>query len=244
MIRDEVVKRALDALKQVTVWLGALLDGTIEFVDDVADAAEWIGYELRETFKTVGKEAAIALKKAGYEFNKAYIILDKAQEVALRKVMDVMCDAAAYAEREVIEWFEAVAKLDKPEYTARMVGELLLDNGMPSKRVIEEIHKLVKDVPLAAEVLGQLERPIFEVVDFLQDTRTNATKAAELLVRAFFDINKQVVTESLKLGGYAVNEATQAAENVFREAGRFAENIRDEVRRTWERYKPEITIRW
>jgi hypothetical protein len=244
MIRDEVIKRVLDALKQVTVWLEAVLDGTIEFVIDVANTAEWIAYEMRDTFKVVGKEAVIALKKAGYTFNKAYLVLNEIEEVALRRVMDVMSDAAAYTEQEVIEWFKTITTFPKPEFTARMVAELLLDNGMSPERVIEEVQKLVKDVPLVAEVLGQLRRPIFEVVEFLQEAKIDAAKAAELLVRAFWQINKQVVAEALKGGGYAVSEATQAAENIFRESGRFAENVRDEVRRSWDRYKPEITIRW
>ena len=48
MIRDEVIKRVVDALKQVTVWLEAVLDGTIEFVIDVSNTAEWIAENVRD----------------------------------------------------------------------------------------------------------------------------------------------------------------------------------------------------
>lgn len=247
MIRDEVVRLVVEALKEVTVWLAAVLDGTIKFIRDAGEVAEWVGYELRNTFNKVGKEAAVALKKAGYVLNDAYAILEQGEKLALGKVMDVMTGAGAYAEREVVEFFTAIGKMDKPEHTARMLGELLLDNGMSPKRVIEEVHKIVNDVPLVAEVLGLLEYPINEVVEFLKEKRIAVGKAAEALVRAYWNINKDVVRESLKLGGYTFKEAGDAAENVFRESGRFAENVRDEVRRAWDRYVPKpprITISW
>jgi hypothetical protein len=49
---------------------------------------------------------------------------------------------------------------------------------------------------------------------------------------------------ALAVGGFAVTEASSAAENVFRESSRALENVRDEVRRTWSRYAPRITIGW
>lgn len=242
LIRDEVITRVIAALKQATAWLAALLDGTIKFVEDAANIAEGIGYELRESFKIVGAEAAVALKKAGYVLKDAVAILEQSDGLALRKVMDVMSGAGAYSERDVIEYFTVIGKMGKPEHTALMVGEMLLENGLPSKRVIEEVYEIVKDVPMAAEVLGQLDRPINEVVEFLKETRTTARKAAELLVRAFWEINKEVVAESLKLGRYTVSEASDASENIFRESGHIAEKLRDEARRAWQKYVPRFTF--
>jgi hypothetical protein len=245
MIRKEVVNRALAALKDAATWLMALADGTIAFVEDAADAAFWIAHELRENFKITAEKAAALLKSAGYEFNRAYMIMNEIQSLAIDRVIDAMCGAAAYAEREAVKWVKTILQVDEQRFTALMVGEVLLNNGMSPRKVIEEVRDLVKDVSGAAEVLGKLERPVFEVVDFLQSTQTNATRAAEILVRTFLDIDKAIVKESLKAGGYTVNEATEAAENVFREAGRFAENVRDEARRTWRRFAGRLpNIKW
>ena len=116
--------------------------------------------------------------------------------------------------------------------------------AMPKGSVEDEVevYEIVKDVPMAAEVLGQLDRPINEVVEFLKETRTTARKAAELLVRAFWEINKEVVAESLKLGRYTVSEASDASENIFRESGHIAEKLRDEARRAWQKYVPRFTF--
>lgn len=245
LIRKAVIERALAELRNAGKWLLALADGTIAFVVDATEAATLIATELRDTFKVTASEAVVLLKSAGYEFNRAYMIVNHIQGVAIERVVHAMCGAAAYAEREAIEWLKTIYRVDEPRFTAYMVGEMLLSNGISPKTAIEEVQKLVTEVAAAVEVLGELERPVFEVVEFIRSGGADATKAAELLVRAFYGIDKAVVKQALVTGGYAVNAATQAAENIFRESGRFATNIRNEVRRTWRNFQRRLPrIKW
>jgi predicted transcriptional regulator len=245
LLRKQIVEKTLDLLKDATQWLKMIVEGAIAYVGDRAERlAEDIGRELEFTFKKTGKEAAKALKRAGYEIEKAYNILEQGDLVGLYDIMDTMSDAEAFTEREIIDLFRKIASHDDIKFTAHDVGVLLLYNGMPAGKVIKEVQNIVKDIPVVVEVLGAMRRPIHEVATFLKNSEKTAQEAAELLAKSFYDAQKDVINAGLRVAQYPEQEVSRAVNNVFQEAGRGIENFRDEVRRTWRRYTPRVTIKW
>lgn len=243
LLRRQVIEKAIELLKDATEWLQAILDGTIAYVgDQVGELAENIGRELRDTFGKTGKEAAKALKRAGYELEKAYGILEKGQRLSLRDVLDNMCDAEAYAEREIVGFFRRIGATDNIKFTACEVADLLLHNGMSAGKVIKEVQDMVKDVPAVAEVLSAIRRPVHEVAEFLKNAGKTAPQAAELLARVFYDAQKDIINAGMQIAKYPGREASRAVDNVFRESGAGIEKVRDEVRRAWRRYAPRFTF--
>ena len=243
-IRNMVKQQILEALKTAVVWLRAVLDGTIEFLRDTRDLAGVIGHELRNTFNQTAKEAAKALRQAGYQINNAYLVLEEGFRASWDNIKDFLQDAGGYAEREVVEWIHKICDVDEPKFTARTIAGIFLNNGYGMERAIAEVHQMLKDVKLTAEVIGQLRDSPREVAQFLLKAHVDAKKAAEYIAEGFYRLSKEAVITTLTETGYTAREVTRAVENVWRESGRVIDNIRNELSRTWNRYKPRVTIRW
>jgi len=243
-IRKEVEKQVLEALKQAVVWLQAVLDETIEFLRETAELAEAIGYELRHTFSKTAKQAAAALREAGYQINNAYLILEKGFGAGWDNFRDLLQEAGGYAEREVVEWIHKICDLDEPRFAARTVADIFLMNGYGMDRTIAEVQSMLNDVKLVAEVIGQLRDAPREVARFLFNAGVGAKEAADYIAQGFYRLSREAVTATLTETGYAAREVTRAVENVWRESGRVIDNIRNELGRAWSRYAPRVTIRW
>jgi hypothetical protein len=243
-IQKEVAEQIIKALEDSVMWLRAVLDGTIKFAMEAAQLAEAIGEELRTVFKHTAEQAAAALRTAGYDVNNAYLVLERGFEAGYENLRDLLQEAGGYAEQVVVDWLRDVCKADVAKFTARTMADIMLRAGYGTDRAIREVQKLLNDVKVTAEVLGQLIDSPREVARFLMNAKVGVQQAAAYLAEGFYRLTEEALKATLVDTGYAAKEVGQAVGNVWRESGRALGNLRDELGRFWRRYEPRVTVRW
>ena len=238
----QAVASVTDLLKDATKWLEALAAGVIEFLRD--DLPYYIGHTLEHSFNQAGNEAAKALKKAGYEVEKAAGILLKGQKMATDEILDTLKGAESFAEEEIIGHLKRWGKLDDDvSNVAANVGILLLANGVAPDRVIKELGDILKkDAPAVAKTLELLGRPAHEAVQVLKDAGQSAEQAVKWVLETFGKVAEEVLADTLKIVNYPEAVATRAVRDITREVLRAGTNAGNELERGWKRHRPRVKI--
>ncbi len=242
-IQREVEKQIVAALENAVKWLEAILDETIEFFEDSARLAAAIGFELNRRFGKSAEQAAAALRDAGYDINNAYLVLENGFGAGYENIRDLLQVAGGFAERAVLDWMREIGKADVAKFTAHTVADFMMRAGYGTEKAIAEIHDMLRDTKLTAEVMGQLVRSPKEVAKFLFKAGVSVGHAAEYLAEGFALLTKEALKDTLTAVGFPAKQVGPVLETVWRESGRALENIRDELGRGWKKYT-RPTIRW
>ncbi|GAB3097792.1 hypothetical protein [Lysobacter terrae] len=240
-IEGEVENKVAEALGKALNWLRVALEGLLKSgTREIQRGLMKIGDELSHRFEGLSaKDAARALKDAGYAMEQALWVLAKNP---LEDLMSTFGAAGAYTVDEIVGGLSKLCNQAKPEYLAREIGGLLSTGGLVGEPLARVVMGLSKDIKKAAEALGQIGRSAEEVAAFLIGTKTPVAEAATILGGAFLQIEKETLKNAMKAAGYAEREITKFLDKLWDEGGKLVTNLRNEVKRAWDRYAPSIKL--